>query len=130
MALLASTSLQSVCVSLDLGKPNYAINLDTLQDMSMYSYIAGFLSILAVLWSKVSFALTLLSISTGRTKRWLWLIIISTNVVLGVNATGQWIQCWPVQRLWDITVRGECWPKRTVEIIGTTGTGKTKDGVG
>jgi hypothetical protein len=58
-----------------------------------------------------------------------WFIIITTNLVLGANATAQWIQCWPVERLWDSTVKGSCWPRETVEHVGTMGTGKPCKGL-
>ena len=116
---MVSTALQSVSVGLGLGKHNADINPDTFQGVVMYSYIAGFCSILATLWSKTSFAITLLRISNGWVKVLIWFIIIATNMVFGASATIQWVQCWPVAKLWDPSVLGSCLPSVVVKDYST-----------
>lgn len=73
------------------------------------SYSAGFCVILAAAWSKTSFAFTLLRITSGRMKWFVWFIIISVNIVLGVSATLLWVSCWPTPKLFDPNVPGTCW---------------------
>jgi hypothetical protein len=70
--------------------------------------MAGFFSILAAVWTKSSFAITLLGFSEGWTRKIVWFILISVNVVLGLNATLQWVQCWPIDKLW-LGGPGVCW---------------------
>lgn len=87
--------------------------------VSLFSISAGFASILATAWSKIAFAISLLRISTGRVKTAVWIIIVSTNVVFGVNGLIQWIQCWPVAKAWDWYLEGSCWPSVIVQDINT-----------
>ncbi len=119
IALAASSSLQSVSVRLGFGKHNGDINIDDFHRILLYCNGAGFASILAAVWSKTSFAITLLRISDGWVRRFVWFVIITVNLVLGAAATVQWIQCWPVERLWIPSIPGECWPRLTLIRINT-----------
>jgi hypothetical protein len=58
--------------------------------------------------SKTSFAITLIRFTSGWMKSVVWFIIITINVSLWLAAAFQWIQCMPVQRVWDRTVPGTC----------------------
>jgi hypothetical protein len=51
----------------------------------------------------------------GCSRLFLWFIIISVNVILGVSGLILWIQCWPVQKLWIYDLEATCWPKHIVE---------------
>jgi hypothetical protein len=53
---------------------------------------AGFFSILAALWSKTSFAITLARISEGWILKTVWVIIVSTNLIMGASAVLVWIR--------------------------------------
>ncbi len=80
------------------------------------SYAAGFCTILGTTWSKTSFAITLLRLSSSKWMKWLvWFIIISVNIVLGFSAAVMWIQCWRVAKLWTFDMEGTCWPHNVVE---------------
>jgi len=119
-----SCSLLSACVSLGYGRRNSDILPENFDNVLLLSYAAGFASIVAALWSKISFALTLLRISTGRMKGFLWFIVITVNLVLGANATIHWVQCWPLDRLWHPQSHGKCWPRRTVIYYNIFAAGK------
>lgn len=124
VALAVSAIMLSVGVSLGLGKHNNDINPETFQGVVMFSYIAGFCSVLATAWSKTSFAITLLRISNGWVKMFVWFTIITVNLVLGANGTIQWAQCWPVTKLWDASVPGKCLPSEVVKDYNTFVSGK------
>ncbi|KEZ40759.1 putative integral membrane protein [Scedosporium apiospermum] len=70
---------------------------------------AGSLSLTAAIWSKTSFALTLLRLTEGKIKWLIWFIIISMNIAMGLSALFVWIQCTPLPRVWDRLVPGTCW---------------------
>lgn len=58
---------------------------------------------------KTSFAMTLLRLVIHRWQKWLlWFIIISLNVVMGLNAIAIFVWCRPVQKIWDWSVPGTC----------------------
>jgi hypothetical protein len=61
----------------------------------------------------------LLRISTGRVQLFVWFIIVSVNLVLGANGTIQWVQCWPVRKLWYWELEGSCLPPKTVQNYNT-----------
>jgi hypothetical protein len=97
------------------GKHNADIPPENFNRILLVSYIAGFFSILAACWSKISFAITLLRIvTTRRPKVLLWFIIVSVNLVLGASATIHFVQCWPIERLWNPESPGSCWPRPVV----------------
>ncbi|SPO01697.1 uncharacterized protein DNG_04370 [Cephalotrichum gorgonifer] len=114
ITLATSCSLISYGVALGWGKNNFNIPPENFEKVLFFSYAAGFASILAAMWSKVSFAITLLRISKGRIIWVPWVIIVTVILVLGANATIHWIQCWPVSRLWDGNTVGRCWPRQVV----------------
>lgn len=60
-------------------------------------------------WTKTAFAVTLLRLTSGITKHFVWFIIISLNITIIVSALIPWIQCTPISRTWDLAVPGECW---------------------
>ncbi|OBT94144.1 hypothetical protein VE01_06965 [Pseudogymnoascus verrucosus] len=113
VALVASTSLQSAGIKFGLGK--HYEDMQDKEKVSLFSYAAGFFSILATVWSKTSFAVTLLRVSNGWMKWLVWFIIVSTNLVLGANAIIQWIQCWPVEKLWHTWIKGRCWSYEIIQ---------------
>lgn len=98
--------------------------LENIPKVAEYSYAAGFATILGIAWSKTSFGLTILRISTGW-MRWLTLfIIISMNLVMLANAIMLYAQCTPVRRLFDELAEGTCWPKVIGERYQTFSAGK------
>jgi hypothetical protein len=119
VALVLSCAFLTLCTHYDLGKHGDDIKKENLSNLLKYTYFAGFFSILAAIWSKSSFAITLLGFSTGRTRKVVWFILISINIIMGGNALLQWIQCWPIPKLW-LGVEGVCWLKfRRVRAINT-----------
>ena len=112
--------MQSVAVSYGLGRHYALLTTEENSGVAMYSIIAGFGSILTTCWSKTSFALSLLRISTGKLRIAIWAIIISVNVVLGSNGLLQWIQCWPIQKRWHYdTLEGTCFPSLVIQNYNT-----------
>ncbi|OAA59146.1 hypothetical protein SPI_06348 [Niveomyces insectorum RCEF 264] len=139
VALVLSTALETVAVAQGLGKSsaqlvaslqdhhdtndtndnNDAVDVvvDAIRAISEYSYIAGFFTILAAMWGKASFALTLLRIATpgGWIRYAVWFILVTVLLVMGGGAVIQWVQCWPVASLWDHTIPGTCLSSEMVQ---------------
>lgn len=81
----------------------------------LMSNTSGFFSILAAMWSKTSFAITVLRISEGRIKWFIWFIIVTINASLGFGAMSTYLQCTPVEKLWmPLMKEGKCWPKELI----------------
>ncbi|KAJ9144029.1 hypothetical protein NKR19_g6569 [Coniochaeta hoffmannii] len=119
LSLLISIALQTAGVHHGLGLHYSAMTEAQKSRVSLLSIAAGFGSILATAWSKVAFGLSLLRISTGRIRAAVWVVIVSTNVVFGVNGLIQWIQCWPVAKAWDWYLEGSCWSSEVVQDVNT-----------
>jgi hypothetical protein len=99
----------SICVHFGLGKHSSEI-----KDWPSYLYflnIAAVCSIIAAAWSKTSFAVTLLRLSTGWMSHLVWFIITSVNIFLGLGCIYTFVRCNPVRKVWDTSVPGVCWPK-------------------
>jgi hypothetical protein len=101
--------LLTVITSLGFGKHYLAIDPSVLPQICLLGIISGVFAIFAAIYSKTSFAITLLRISEGRTKILLWFIIISVNLALGGSALIPWIQCHPAYKTWYKLTPGKCW---------------------
>ncbi|KAK3327026.1 hypothetical protein B0T19DRAFT_151020 [Cercophora scortea] len=75
-------------------------------------------TITAAAWSKTAFAITMLRIGEGWMKWFLWFIIVSLNVSMGLNAMIGWVGCSPVSKSWDMTVQGTCLDLSVIVNIG------------
>lgn len=122
VALVAQTSMLSVCVHYGFGKHTWDI-----ADWPTYlfvSNITGVCSITAAAWSKTSFAITLLRFTDRRKRFFVWFIIVTVNVFLGLSAIFIYAQCTPIKRLWDSSVEGSCWPSSVIVSYNTFSSGK------
>ncbi len=111
LALVADAAFISACINIGFGRPLTQFNMNNLDIFLLYSNLAGTFSILAALWSKTSFAVTVLRISSGWFKALVWFIIITVNACLGVAIAITWAQCTPIDKVWHPHLPGECWPK-------------------
>jgi hypothetical protein len=73
------------------------------------NYTAITLFVFSAQWSKTSFAITLLKITEGYTKAFVWFILVSLNIFMGLSAILNWVQCSPPSKLWLFTEEGTCW---------------------
>lgn len=121
ITLVVSVALQSVGVHYGLGMSYTDLyEQGTISAVSKYSYIGGFFPILATCWSKTSVAISLLRLATGREMRWsIWFIIVIVNLVLGSNGLIQWVQCWPIRKLWVWELEGSCLPASVIQDYNT-----------
>ncbi|KAH9907833.1 hypothetical protein F4778DRAFT_797913 [Xylariomycetidae sp. FL2044] len=74
--------------------------------------------VLAAVWSKTSFAVTLLRITNGWLKVTIWVIIATMNVFMIFSALVNFIQCSPVEKVWKPQLPGTCWPSAVNVGIG------------
>ncbi|OIW32896.1 hypothetical protein CONLIGDRAFT_695133 [Coniochaeta ligniaria NRRL 30616] len=109
MCLLASIITVTWSVPRGLGRHVYAAPVENISTLALIGNVTGSLSILAAVWSKTSFALTLLRILQGRMRALVWFIIISSNVAMSLNALFVWIRCTPVSKTWNVFEEGSCW---------------------
>ncbi|KAK0717511.1 hypothetical protein B0T26DRAFT_710099 [Lasiosphaeria miniovina] len=116
--LLASIVLVTASVPKGLGKHVYAVPFENFAFLGITGNFTGTFSILAAMWSKTSFAVTLLRLVQGRTKAFVWFIIATVNILMGLNAIFLWVRCSPVQKTWNPYVPGTCWDPQVYPIFG------------
>ncbi|KAK4446246.1 hypothetical protein QBC34DRAFT_305332 [Podospora aff. communis PSN243] len=109
ICLIIETSILSAMVGLGFGGHIWDFPMENLGQLLLYINVAGSFSPTAAIWSKTSFAVTLLRFTEGRTKAFIWFLIISGNIFIGLTGLFLWVQCTPVQKSWDMTVPGTCW---------------------
>jgi len=108
MNLVATSCTTSVSISLGYGKHGYDIPIKSFGKLILLSDIGGTFAILAAVWSKTSFAVTLLRITQGWPRLAVWLAIISMNVAMHLTALLVWVQCTPIEKAWNPFVPGSC----------------------
>jgi|SRR3569833_16897 len=122
--ILAETCLISVSISLGYGQHNWDIRPSNM-DEGLKIFSAGALfSIIASIWSKTSFALTILRLSEEWLRRIIWCLIISINLFMGLTALFNYIRCSPIQKSWELTGEGTCWPPDVLLKYNTFSAGK------
>ncbi|KIH92540.1 hypothetical protein SPBR_02831 [Sporothrix brasiliensis 5110] len=122
ISLALASAFTTAATSFGYGKHLWDIDGDSFYPLNVVATLAGFFSILAAVWSKTSFAMTVLRISTGWMRWAIWFIIMSVNVILGASAIFQWIRCMPVQKIFDASIDGACWPQDVVSTYNTFST--------
>ncbi|KAH6663969.1 hypothetical protein F5X68DRAFT_251174 [Plectosphaerella plurivora] len=92
MVAVAAT-LASVAVSLGLGRHMGTIPTQNVSKMAPIGLIMTTLIQIGAIWSKISFALTLLRITEGYMRLIVWSAIVSINIFMGLSAVFSWIGC-------------------------------------
>jgi hypothetical protein len=125
--LLVSIILVTLSVFKGLGKHIYNVPLENMLTMGLMGNFTGTFSILAAVWSKTSFALTLLRLMSGRMRVVLWAIIATINIFMGLNAVFIWTRCSPASKVWDPFSPGTCWEPHVYPAYGMFAAGEFTD---
>lgn len=124
MMLMGSTVTTYLVVYYTYGRHTWDFRPPNINSFSLTITVRGTFAITAIVWAKTAFAFTLLRITTGWTRRLVWVIIVSMNVLMGVSAMVFWIQCTPLHKAWTPTLReGKCWPPKVLEVCNLTSGG-------
>ncbi|SPN99516.1 uncharacterized protein DNG_02368 [Cephalotrichum gorgonifer] len=111
LTLVISSIFGSISTTKGFG--NHTWNIDTkshsFSTLLLIMNQTGFWSIFGAAWSKTSFAITLLRITTGKGRWLIWFIIATVNITLTLAAIIMWVQCNPPRRSYDPFIEGECW---------------------
>ncbi|KAH9908437.1 hypothetical protein F4778DRAFT_776737 [Xylariomycetidae sp. FL2044] len=113
---LISISLISANVTLGFGKhsADLKLTLDEVVTMSLRGAINGLFLTLGAAWSKTSFGVMLLRLTTGWAQGWLKTLIIvlliTLNAFLYTTVITNFLDCNPPEKTWNPAVDGTCWP--------------------
>lgn len=82
--------------------------------------IATVFSVLGAAWSKTSFAVTLLRLTTGKIRALVWFAIISMNLILDFVVILQFIWCQPAYYAWTGSPSDKCWSPKVIMYYSIT----------
>jgi len=112
ICITVESALLSVMTSLGYGFHIWDFDAqNNMRPLLLIINVAGTFSVTATIWSKTSFAITLLRLANGSKslKVLIWFIIVSMNIAMGLSALFPWVACRPVRKAWDFLVEGTCW---------------------
>ncbi|KAL2196798.1 hypothetical protein P885DRAFT_69282 [Corynascus similis CBS 632.67] len=109
VCIMVESSVLTYTTTLGYGKHIWDFEIDKLPALLLPTSIAGTLTVTATAWSKTSFGITLLHITSGWYNKMTWFCIISMNFIMAVAAVMFWISCKPVEKTWNSSIEGTCW---------------------
>ncbi|KLU89502.1 hypothetical protein MAPG_08473 [Magnaporthiopsis poae ATCC 64411] len=110
LCLLFNAIMVQIQTGMGYGKHFYDIAIENSNTMALYGLIAISVVVMGQVWSKTSFAMTLLRITGPKTKIFVWFLIITINVFMTLGAIFFWVQCTPFSKAWTpLMVGGQCW---------------------
>jgi len=124
LSLTGSVVLSTFAVTKGNGKHVWDVPPENFSLLGLTGNFTGTFSILAAVWSKTAFALTLLRLMTGKMKVVLWFIIVSMNIAMSLNAIFLWVRCTPAEKTWKPMVAGTCWAAQVYPIYGCFAAGE------
>ena len=114
VCFVADAAFWTLAVGQGFGKHTWDFPMQNIEKTGLFLSVAGIFALTAIIWSKTSFAVTLLRLTTGRTRAFVWFLLITTNVFLGLSALFNMVQCRPIEKAWRPMVDGTCWDMRTL----------------
>lgn len=118
VSLLVSVVLVTFSVRLGLGRHVYEVPPQNFASMGLIGNFTGTFSILAAVWSKTAFALTLLRLMKDWMRWVLYFIILSMNIAMDLNAIFLWVRCTPSAKTWNPRLEGTCWEPHVYPTYG------------
>lgn len=114
----------SIQVTLGFGMHVYDVNPSHFPMIQIVGNVAFSAAVLATVWSKTSFGITLLRITEGKMKPVIWFILVSMNIAMHLHALFPWIHCNPISKGWFRDQPGTCWSPEVSVIYGVFASSK------
>lgn len=95
--------------ALGFGKRLIDIDPKNVLTIALYGSVAASISCFASTFSKISFGVTLLRLTTGKIRWTVWFCVVTLFVFMLPSAFIIWIQCTPTAKAWDPALEGHCW---------------------
>jgi hypothetical protein len=108
---LCAAGLSQRVIAHGFGK--YPCDIDPPSNLSLIAFEGGGLGatfmILAVVWSKTSFGITVLRLTRDGLRVFVAAVVVGMNVAMLLQAVFVWAKCAPVEKNWRPWVAGRCW---------------------
>ncbi|KAK0610126.1 hypothetical protein B0T17DRAFT_470266, partial [Bombardia bombarda] len=119
LCFIVDASMSQVAINLGLGKYPCDVDPRNFRQLAIQGEgVGATFGMFAVVWSKTSFAITLLRLTDGKLHRFVWFAIGSMNFFVLLEALFVWVDCNPVSKNWDPQTPGTCWPTDAVNGYG------------
>lgn len=118
LALLAAAIICVIVVGNGYGLHYYEIPMESGQKNLLLGCVLGTVTVVGAIWSKTSWALTMLRLTDGWYRCFVWFAIVSVNLFMGFTALLIWIGCTPVQKSWEPYIEGDCWATEVFVVWG------------
>lgn len=105
------------------GKHSWDFHPPSLDRFVLIADVRTSFTVTAIVWTKTAFALTLLRLTEGWTKRFIYLVIVSMNIAMGLSALLLWVQCKPLAKAWTPSMEGTCWDPQVITDINIFSSG-------
>lgn len=102
--------LTQVGQSFGFGKHARDIPVKNMPVIAVGMSVGASISCFSSTFSKISFGVTLLRLTSGKVRAFVWFCIITLFLVMIPSALNTWIECQPMQKVWDNSLPGKCWP--------------------
>lgn len=102
----------TVSVSLGFGRHLLDIAFSDREELLLLGSLSTTFSTLSAVLSKTSFGLTLLRLTQAgyaKTRAFIWVILVSMNILMFCDALYSWVECQPSRKHWEIFTAGTCW---------------------
>ncbi|KAA8626360.1 hypothetical protein PtrV1_02040 [Pyrenophora tritici-repentis] len=106
--LLVQIILNQLNINLGFGKHALDINFANFERITYYGASGLTVSIFAIILSKISFGLTLLRLTEGWLKAWVWFAIATLFIFAVPVAIIPWVLCKPITKTFVDILPGEC----------------------
>ncbi|KZM28288.1 uncharacterized protein EKO05_0002740 [Ascochyta rabiei] len=107
--LLIEAILTQMGQLLGFGRRIKDIDPDNIMTIILWTSIGASISCFASTLSKISFGATLLRLTSGPLRWFVWFCTATLFLFMLPSAFIIWVQCTPVEKTWDSTVEGKCW---------------------
>ncbi|CAI6333752.1 unnamed protein product [Periconia digitata] len=112
--LLIEAIATQIAISIGFGKHTRDISLINIFILAVGLTIGTTLTCFASTFSKISFGVTLLRLTTGHTRAFVWFVIVTLFLVMLPSAFISYVTCRPLLKLWNPTIEGECFDAKRI----------------
>ncbi|KAF1837910.1 hypothetical protein BDW02DRAFT_490550 [Decorospora gaudefroyi] len=109
LLLLAQAIFTQAGQLLGFGKRTEDIPVASLATIALGTSISASISCFSSTLSKISFGVTLLRLTSGYLRAFVWFCIVTLFLVMLPSALGTWFQCTPMEKAWNSAIEGTCW---------------------
>jgi len=107
--LLVEAIITQMGQLLGFGKRTVDIDPNNILTIALYTSIGASISCFASTFSKISFGVTLLRLTTGVIRWTIWFSVVTLFLFMLPSAFITWISCTPTAKAWNPEIPGRCW---------------------